>query len=319
MKRAIVFILCGIFFYSFYSRAETIIETDSLALKIDAVFKEWDAPHSPGGAIAIVKDSELIFIKGYGCADLEHSVGVTPSTKFYMASISKQFVGYCVAGLIHDGKLTLNDDLRKYIPETPSFQRTIKVGDLVYQKSGLRDLYGLLPLTGFHLNGHVANADVLKIFSKQEGLNFLPGDEWEYSNTNYLLLAEIIKRITGESVKNWAEKVIFGPLNMKSTFFVDSIETLIPGRANSYHQNKDGSFSNDPFLDVTVGHTGLYSTAEDMAKWQTPQPRMGRTFAFLAAHGVQYPQPGPGQDNERGRAGGKIHDPSAPFAGAALL
>jgi CubicO group peptidase (beta-lactamase class C family) len=246
MKRAFVFILCGICFCSFYSQAEALKETGSLESEIDPIFKEWNHPHSPGGAVAVVKKGKLIFMKGYGRADLEHSVGLTPSTKFYMASISKQFVGYCAARLIMDGKLTLDDDIRKYIPEMPSFQKTIKVRDLVYQKSGLRDLYGLVPLTGFHLNGYLVNDDVLKILYRQKDLNFLPGEEWEYSNTNYFLLAEIIKRITGESIKRWAATAIFDPLNMKNTFFVDSIETLIPGRANSYHQNKDGSFSNDP-------------------------------------------------------------------------
>lgn len=242
-------------------------DTDSLALKIDSIFKEWNRPDSPGGAIAIVQGGKNVFMKGYGCADLEHSVGLTPSTKLYLASISKQFTGYCIARLIIDGRLSLNDDIWKYIPEMPAFQKTIKVRDLVYQKSGLRDLYGLLPLTGFNLNGCLSNQDVLKILYKQKGLNFLPGEEWEYINTNYFLLAEIIKRITGESFSKWAEKAIFGPLNMKNTFFVDSIETLIPGRANSYRQNQDKSFSNDPFLDMTVGHTGLYSTAADMSKW----------------------------------------------------
>jgi len=242
-------------------------ETDSLGLKIDTVFAEWKYPQSPGGAIAIVKDGRLIFMKGYGCADLENAVAMTPSTKVYMASISKQFTGYCVARLIGDGKLNLNDDIRKYIPEMQSFGHAIKVKDLVYHKSGLRDLYGLLPLTGFRLNGCLSNDDVLKVLYKQRDLNFLPGAEWEYSNTNYFFLAEIVKRITRESLKTWAERVIFEPLGMKNTLFVDSIETLVPLRAKSYHQNRDGSFSNDPFLDVTVGHTGLYSTAEDMSKW----------------------------------------------------
>jgi CubicO group peptidase (beta-lactamase class C family) len=104
MKRAIIFILCGICFYPLYSRAQTIAEAGSLGLNIDAIFKEWNNPHSSGGAIAIVKDGELVFTKGYGCADLEHSVRVTPSTEFYMASISKQFVGYCVARLIQEGE-----------------------------------------------------------------------------------------------------------------------------------------------------------------------------------------------------------------------
>jgi CubicO group peptidase (beta-lactamase class C family) len=240
---------------------------DSLELKIDFVFRDWSYPHSPGGAIAIVKEGKLIFKKGYGCADLENAVAMTPSTKVYMASISKQFTGYCVAKLIKDGKLALDDDIRKYIPEMPRFRKPMKVRDLVYQKSGLRDLYGLLPLTGFPLNSYVSNNDVLKILYKQRDLNFLPGEEWEYSNTNYFLLAEMTKRITGVSFKEWAAKAVFIPLNMRNTFFVDSIETIIPSRANSYHQNKEGSYSNDPFLDVTVGHTGLYSTAEDMSKW----------------------------------------------------
>lgn len=242
-------------------------QTDSLELKIDSIFKEWNRPDSPGGVIAIVKEGELIFMKGYGCADLEHFVGLTPSTKLYLGSISKQFTGYCVARLIQGGKLTLDDDIRKYIPEMPSFQKTIKVRDLVYQKSGLRDLYGLLPLIGFNLNGCLSNEDVFKLLYNQKGLNFLPGEEWEYSNTNYFLLAEMIKRITGETIKAWAERNVFDPLHMKNTFFVDSIETIIPFRANSYRQNNDKSFSNNPFLDVTVGHTGLYSTAEDMSKW----------------------------------------------------
>ncbi len=241
--------------------------TDSLESRIDSIFREWNNPHSPGGAIAIVQGGALIFVRGYGSADLEDSVPITASTKFYLGSISKQFTGYCVARLVHDGRLDLNADIRKYIPEMSALRNTVKVKDLVYQKSGLRDLYGLLPLTGFHLNGYVTNDDVLRILYRQKDLNFLPGEGWEYSNTNYFLLAEIVKRVTGESIKTWAERAVFGPLGMKSTFFVDSIETLIPLRANSYHQNRDGSFSNDHFLDVTVGHTGLYSSAEDMSKW----------------------------------------------------
>jgi CubicO group peptidase (beta-lactamase class C family) len=242
-------------------------EPDSLESTIDSIFKDWKYPNTPGGVIAVVHDSKILFMKGYGCADLENAALMTPSTKLYLASISKQFTGYCIAKLILNGKLSLDDNVRTYIPEMRLITHTIKIRDLVYQKSGLRDLYGLLPLTGSRLNDWFSNDDVLRILYKQHDLNFMPGDEWEYSNTNYLLLAEIVKRITGESIKRWAEKHIFVPLQMLNTGYVDSIETLIPFRANSYHQNRDGSFSNDPFLDVTVGHTGLYSTAEDMSKW----------------------------------------------------
>ncbi|MFC2084076.1 serine hydrolase domain-containing protein [Bacteroidota bacterium] len=242
-------------------------EPDSLKYRIDEIFKEWDSPDSPGGAVAIVKEGKVIFMEGYGSADLEMSIPFTPLTKLYLASLSKQFTGYCVAKLILDGKLSLDDDIRKYIPEMPFFQSMIKVRDLVFQKSGLRDFYGLLPLTGFHINDYLSNNHVLNILYKQKDLNFTTGKQWEYCNTNYFLLAEIVKRITGESIKQWAEKNLFTLLNMNNTFFVDSIETIVTNRAKSYHQNKDGSFTNDPFLDVSVGHTGLYSTAEDISKW----------------------------------------------------
>jgi len=240
---------------------------DSISISIDEIFHEWSYPETPGGSVTIVQDGKIIFMKGFGSADLEMSVPVGPSTKFYLASISKQFTGYCIANLIVAEKLSLDDDIREYIPEMQSFQDPVRIRDLVFQKSGLRDLYGLLPLTGFHLNDHLSNSEVLNMLYKQEGLNFPTGDKWQYSNSNYFLLGEIVKRVTGISLAEWAEKNVFTPLGMKNTYFVDSIGLIVPDRAKSYHQDRDGSFSNDPFLDVTVGHTGLYSTAEDMSKW----------------------------------------------------
>lgn len=256
-------------FFSMFSRvtAQSISEADSLENKIDDIFKEWTSSLSPGGSVTIMKEGKVIFMKGYGYADIELSVPVTPSTKLFLASISKQFTGYCIAKLIIEEKLSLDDDIRKYIPEMFSFKKEIKIRDLVFQKSGLRDFLGLYTLTGFRVNDYLTNTDVLNVLYKQSELNFMTGDTWQYCNTNYFLLAEIVKRITGESIRSYAEKHIFKPLNMKNTTFVDSIETIIPDRAKSYHQNKDDSYSNDPFLDVTIGHSGLYSTAEDMSKW----------------------------------------------------
>ena len=242
-------------------------ESDSLLNKIDGIFKDWKYPDSPGGSVAIVKGNKVLFIKGYGCADIEMSVPVTPQTRFYLASISKQFTGYCIAKLIYEHKLSLDDDIKKYLPELASINAPLKIRDLVYQKSGLRDIYGLIPLKRTHLNDYFSNNDALYILCHQRELNFSPGDKWEYSNTNYFLLGEIVKRITGESLKHWTEKTVFMPLKMNNTFFVDSIETIVPNKAKSYYQNNNGAFFNDPFLDVMVGHTGLYSTAEDMAKW----------------------------------------------------
>jgi len=245
----------------------TATVSDSQKQSINEIFKEWDCTNTPGGSVAIVKGGKVVFIKGYGCADLEMSSPMTPRTKLYLASISKQFTGYCIARLIHEGKLSLDDDIRELLPELSLLNSHIRVRDLVYHKSGLRDYMGLMPLIGHNLNDYFSNDAVLNLLEHQKELNFPPGDKWEYSNTNYLLLGEIVNRVSGKTLKEYAENIIFNPLQMSNTFFVDSLETIVPNRAKSYRKNHDATYSNDPFLDVTVGHTGLYSTAEDMAKW----------------------------------------------------
>jgi len=271
MKRIICFWICTTLIvgcnYKKPSKLSSTIKPDSLTYKINKIFEVWDNPNTPGGSVAIIKEGKVIFIDGYGCADLEMSTPLTKETKLFPSSISKQFTGYCIAQLIREGKLSLEDDIMEIIPELSSIKVPVRVKDLVYQKSGLRDYLGLMPIMGFSLNDYFSNDIVLNILQNQKELNFAPGERWEYSNTNYFLLAEIIKRVTGESFKHWTEKRIFKPLQMSNTFFVDSFETLIPNRAKSYRQNRDGSFINDPFLDVSVGHMGLYSTAEDMVNW----------------------------------------------------
>jgi len=234
---------------------------------INEIFMEWDTAYSPGGSAAIVKDGKVIFIKGYGYADLEMNSPITPKTGFYIASMSKQFTGYCLATLIFEGRVSLDDDVRKIIPELSGINCKISIGDLVYQKSGLRDHMGLIPLSGHNIQDYITGSDVLYLLNLQKELNFPVGERWEYSNTNYFLMGEIVKRVTGVSLREYADSVIFKPLKMDNTLFVDSLETLVPDRAKSYRRNRDGTYSNDPFLDATVGHTGVYSTAEDMAKW----------------------------------------------------
>ena len=153
--------------------SESKVKPDSIEPKIDNIFKEWNFPDSPGGAIAIVHGGKVIFMKGYGSADLEMSIPMTPETKLYLASLSKQFTGYCIAKLIIDSKLSLNDNMRKYIPEMSQFQKKIQIRDLVYQKSGLRDFLGLKPLIGFHIHGYLSNKEVLNILYKQKDLKLL--------------------------------------------------------------------------------------------------------------------------------------------------
>ena len=249
------------------TKKSSVEKMNSRSKNINKIFTRWDTAYSPGGSLAIVKDGNVVFLNGYGFADLEMNSPVTPETRFYISSMSKQFTGYCLAMLIIKNMITLDDDVREIIPELSGINSKIRVRDLVYQKSGLRDYMGLIPLLGHNIQDYITGSDVLYLLSFQKELNFPAGERWEYSNTNYFLMGEIVKRVTGVCLREYADSVIFKPLKMDNTLFVDSLETFIPSRAKSYRRNRNGTYSNDPFLDVTVGHTGVYSTAEDMAKW----------------------------------------------------
>jgi CubicO group peptidase (beta-lactamase class C family) len=250
-----------------FSCSERPVQTLSLESKIDSLFSRWNNPHSPGGAVAIIKDGKIVFSKGYGMANLEYGIPNTPATVFHIASESKQYTNFCIALLEQEGKLSFDDDIRKFIPEMHDFGHTITLRHLIYHTSGLRDQWQLLALSGTRLDDVITQDHVLKLLSRQRELNFVPGTRHLYCNSGYTLLAEVVKRVSGLCLREFAQQRIFEPLGMKNTHFHDNYTEIVPGRAYSYSEPDSASFRNSILSYSTVGATSLFTTVEDEALW----------------------------------------------------
>jgi len=195
LRRAVVCLLVIMMSGRGYSQV-----SDSLAKKIDRVFSEWDKTNSPGCALAVVKNGKVIYTRGFGMSNMEYAIAITPGSIFHVASISKQFTAACIQRLALEGKLSLHDDVRKWIPEVPNFGHPITLAHLIHHTSGLRDQWDLQALAGWRDGDLITEDDVLEMLQRQQGLNFRPGDEYLYCNTGYTLLGVVVKRVTGVSL-----------------------------------------------------------------------------------------------------------------------
>jgi CubicO group peptidase (beta-lactamase class C family) len=207
-------------------------QTPSRAL-VDSVFGEFD-DQTPGAAIAVVHDARLVFAAGYGMANLDHDVPVGPETVFDIASVSKQFTGMAVSMLVEAGRIDLDAEARRYLPELPDFGDPLTVRHLVHHTSGIRDWPATLGVAGWRMDDVISFPQILRMAWNQRELNFPPGSEYSYSNTGYNLLAEIVSRVTGESFRAWTDQNIFRPLGMTSTHFQDDHREIVLRRAQGY-------------------------------------------------------------------------------------
>lgn len=235
--------------------------------EIDALFSHLDDEGGPGLAVGVVDEGELVFAEGYGLASLEHGVPITSQTVFDVASVSKQFTGLSVAMLVEEGKLSLDDDVRTYLPELHDFGETMTIGHLVHHTSGLRDWVWGLGAAGWALNDVISFEHVLDFAFHQRSLNYAPGAEYSYSNTGYNLLAEIIARVEGTSFRSWTDQNLFRPLGMTRTHVHDDPTEVVPDRAIAYEPREDGGWSRMTDNLTTVGSSSLFTTVEDLAKW----------------------------------------------------
>lgn len=233
--------------------------------QIDQLFTAFNAS-TPGAAVAVAKDGKIIFKKGYGSADLEYNIPITPSTVFHIASLSKQFTAFSILLLEGEGKLSINDDVRKYIPEVPDFGKVITLNELMHHTSGLRDQWDLLAMAGWRLDDIITKPQVLRLVSQQKDLNFNPGDEFLYCNTGFTLLAEVVARVSGQTFPEFTRTHIFEPLKMNSTLFYDDCEKIVKNRAYSYHADSTGLKKSILSYSVT-GATSLFTTVEDLSLW----------------------------------------------------
>ena len=234
--------------------------------QIDQLFTSWNTIESPGAAVAVEKDGKVIYKKGFGSAELEYNIPITPQTVFHIASVSKQFTCFAVLLLEKQGKLSIYDDIRKYIPEVPDFGKVITLNHLMHHISGLRDQWELLAMAGWRLDDIITKDQIIRIVSRQKELNFNPGDEYMYCNTGFTLLAEVVARISGQPFPEFTRINIFEPLKMTNTLFYDDCEKIVRNRAYSFYADSTGykksilSYSN-------AGATSLFTTAEDLCKW----------------------------------------------------
>jgi CubicO group peptidase (beta-lactamase class C family) len=269
--------------------AQAYVTGRTPSARVDRIFAAYDRDDAPGCAVGVIEGGKLTYARGYGSAQLEHGVRITPSTTFYLASTAKQFTAYSVLLLERDGKLALDDDVRRYIPELAPFADPITIRQLLHHTSGLRDYFGLFALRGWQYDELLTPEELLTLVARQRTLNFVPGQHHLYSNTGYALLALVVQRVSGRSLRDFADERIFRPLGMSSTQFRDDHRRLVRRRAAGYDRTSAGFEQSEPAFDV-VGDGGLFSTVEDLARWDANfyEPKVGdrATLARLLQRGV---------------------------------
>lgn len=235
--------------------------------RVDQIMVGYGGEGAPGGVVAVTRGGALVFARGYGLADLESGVPNTPRTVYHMASVSKQFTAFAVLLLAAEGKLALDDDVRKFIPELHDFGKTITLRHLLTHTSGLRDQWDLWMMSGGRMDDVIRQSDLLRLIVRQRELNFEPGTEYLYSNTGYMLAATVVERVTGQPFREWMQQHVFTPLDMRATQIYDDHERLVPGRAYSYANASEGGYRKAVLSYANAGATSLFTTAEDLAKW----------------------------------------------------
>ncbi len=250
---------------------------ESTSSTVDAVFSAYAKPDSPGCALGVVRDAKLIYSRGYGLANLEYGLPLTTTTVFDIGSTSKQFTAASILLLQQQGKLSLDDDIRKFVPEIPAYQKPVTIRHLLHHASGLRDYLTLMSLAGTDFDGVTTDDDALALIVRQKALNFAPGDEFLYSNSGFFLLSIIVKRASGKSLREFAAENIFSPLGMTSTHYHDDHTQIVPNRATGYTPREKGGFAIDMSGFEQTGDGAVYTTVEDLQKWDQNfyEPKVG--------------------------------------------
>jgi CubicO group peptidase (beta-lactamase class C family) len=234
--------------------------------RVDALFAEADRSDTPGCALGIFQDGRIAYSKGYGMANLELGVANTPHTVYDIGSLGKQFTAFSIYLLARDGKISLDDDVRKYVPELPAFSKPVTIRHLLHHTGGLRDYIELLELEGHGSEDLTTAQEALDTLTRQKAPLFAPGERYEYSNTGYFLLSWVVKRARGKSLRDFAQERIFGPLGMTHTQYNDEHGRIIPNRSTGYNP-AGGGFSIDMSDFEQNGDGGVNTSIEDLFLW----------------------------------------------------
>lgn len=250
------------------ARAQHVIGArDARALRADSVFQRFDRTDSPGCALGVYQDGKVLYARGYGMASLELGVALSPRSVLDVGSISKQFTAMAVLMLQQEGKLSLDDPIRKYIPEMPAYADRLTLRRALSQTSGLRDLYVMWSQTGRTFAGDTI--DALRVITRSAEPNYEPGARYLYTNSGWILAAQIVYRLTGKTLAQFADERIFKPLGMLDTRYLSDASLIIPNLATAYSPRATGGFrvARSPYDGAIMGAGAVHTTVEDFGRW----------------------------------------------------
>ncbi len=259
--------------------------SDAKIKQIDELFQSWNSPDHPGGSVGVVVDNKLVYSKAFGLASLEYLVPNTYGTQYNIASVSKQFTAFGITLMHVRGQLSVDDDIRKYLPELPDFGHTITIRHMLHHTSGLRSLHTLLALAGWRGDDSRTNADLMQLMTKQKDLNFVPGSEYMYCNTGFMFMAEIIERISGLEFTDWMQQEVFKPLGLNNTYVEEQYNRVVKNNATSYSNNRDGSFDRSTEYWGYVGSGNIHTNVQDLLIWlkqlRDPDPQWKEAMLLM--------------------------------------
>ncbi len=263
------FMLFGVIMPGFMAPAADAAATPACIEQVDGLFAPWNSKDSPGAVVGIFDDGRILHARGYGIADLDHGIALSSRTVLRVGSVSKQFIGMAIALLAEQGKLSVSDDIRKYLPEMPDYGKPITLSHLLHHTSGIREYLTLVSLIGKpEGSGYIYTPqDLLFLLARQKALEFAPGEVFSYSNSGYFLLAEIISRVSGTRTSGFLEEHIFRPLGMNATRLHDDPNSIVRNRGAGYSSAKEGGFRIDMVRLEVVGDLGILTSVEDLFKW----------------------------------------------------
>ncbi|WP_075343941.1 serine hydrolase domain-containing protein [Tenacibaculum agarivorans] len=253
--------------------------------QIDSLFSEFDNLNSPGYAIGISKNGKTLYKKGYGAANLDYNIPITPNSAFSIASVSKQFTAACIALLILENKISLETPASNYIPELKKYADTIRIKHLIYNTSGITDYHQLKRKGGksWVTFNYFDIDECISTSLAEDKLQFTPGDKWDYCNINFMLLTKIVEKISGMSFSEFSRTKLFEPLEMKNTLINDDITQIIKNRVTPYNfrikeyldgyneygikLKEEGKYIQHPRNSPHYGGSGVVTTIEDLLKW----------------------------------------------------
>ena len=248
-------------------QGDTDYPSTGQSARVDQIFEQWNREDSPGFAVGIFRDGRSLYTRGYGMANLEYDIPITSTSVFRTGSIGKQFTAMCIAILAESGELSLDDDIRKHLPGMYQYATPVTIRHLVHHTSGVRDYLVLQGLAGRVGDYFFTQQEALELLSRQRNLNFNPGQRYQYSNSNYILMAEVVARVSGLSLHDFAQRNIFTPLAMNDSHIHDDRNRVVRNRATGYAHLDEGGYRIDMTQLEIVGDGSVFTTVEDLAKW----------------------------------------------------